>query len=421
MRPQTQRVHSGRLRRTWERIRNEPGFGKNVAVVTALVVLAASVGGWILGNQRFTPPWDDQKIIYATFEGTPGISPGNGQEVRIAGVPVGEIRSVEVNEQGNAKVELAIEPKHDVYDNATVVMRPKSPLNEMYVLLDPGTPAGKPLSDGDTLPVTASRRPVQIDEVLAHLDGDTRHALSSLLVEADTALTSAPQKLPAGLASTNAVLRDLKPVVRSLAQRRQAISELVTALGQISRAVGEDDVRLARLAASLQSTLGTMGQRSEELDSVLAQLPDMSRKLDRSMNAVQALSGQLNPTLDNVRAAADELPDALESLGKTSDKLGSTMDTLGPLAKKARPVIADLRPFSADATASVRHVQRFSSYADPVTELLVDHLDDLGAFVINTRSLTSLTDANGGITRAQLTFGVNQLPIKDSSSEQEGR
>ncbi|GAA5109992.1 hypothetical protein GCM10025762_17380 [Haloechinothrix salitolerans] len=420
MRPQTRRTHTSRVRRTWERVRSEPGLKRNLAVLAGLIVLAAVVGGWILGNQRFTPPWENRLIVNATFEGTPGISPGNGQEVRIAGVPVGEVRSADVDDNGNAVVEMAIEREHAVYEDATVVLRPKSPLNEMYILLDPGTPGAKRLSDGDTLPVTASERPVQIDEVLGYLDDNTRHALAALVVESDAALASAPARLPAGLEKTTALLRDMKPVSESLSKRRDALSELVTALGQISQAVGEDDVRLAKLASALDRTLGTVGKRNEELDSTLSQLPGLAGQLKQSTQAVQKLSGQLNPTLDAVRSAAADLPGALSKLSGTADRLGSTMDVLGPLAENARPVVDDLRPFTADATRTVRSVKRFSPLIDPVTSTLVKHTRDVGAFVLNTRSLTTLADANGGITRAQLTFGVNGLPIKDHSSE-EGR
>lgn len=114
MRPLTPRTRGRRWRRAWERVQSEPGLKRNVAVVVGLLVLATAVGGVVLGNQRFTPPWDDRQIINATFEGTPGISPGHGQEVRIAGVPVGEIRGVEVDDDGHARVEMAIDREQAV-------------------------------------------------------------------------------------------------------------------------------------------------------------------------------------------------------------------------------------------------------------------------------------------------------------------
>ena len=64
------------------------------------VVIAAVVGGVVLANQRFVPPWSDRLVFYANFAASPGVSPGNGQEVRIAGVNVGDIVGAEVDDSG---------------------------------------------------------------------------------------------------------------------------------------------------------------------------------------------------------------------------------------------------------------------------------------------------------------------------------
>src|SRR5690606_24624143 len=121
-------------------------------VVASLVVLALVAGGFILGNQRFNAPWSDKFELSAEFEAVPGVSPGNGQEVRMAGVIVGQIAAAEVNGNGRAQLTMKLDPDVEVYDNARLVLRPKSPLNEMYVTIAPGGPPGKRLSSGATLP-----------------------------------------------------------------------------------------------------------------------------------------------------------------------------------------------------------------------------------------------------------------------------
>jgi phospholipid/cholesterol/gamma-HCH transport system substrate-binding protein len=399
-----------RLRRAFDRVRSEPGLTRNVLVVLVLILLAGVSGGVILSNQRFTWPWDDKFVFHATFEHAPGVSPNHGQEVRIAGVSVGEIRDMTVDDQGNARLTLAIEPGHPVHHNATVVLRPKSPLNEMYVELSPGTPESRELAAEDTLAVTNSQRPIQVDEVLAHLDDNTREALTALLAEADTALAAAPHHLPGGLTATDRVLGDLQPVVVELRTRRDTLRQLSTALGRIATAVGQDDQRLAGLAENLRRTLDSLGARNASVDSVLAQLPDLATELRRATDAVTGLSGQLDPALDNLKAATGKLPGALGKLGDTAETLGTTVDQLGPLAEQALPVVADLRPLVASLGTAMPELKAITARLDPVTGALVKYLPDLGAFITNTRSVTSMKDANSGILRAQLVIAPRSLP-----------
>jgi phospholipid/cholesterol/gamma-HCH transport system substrate-binding protein len=106
------REGTGRIRRTFERVRNEPGLGRNVAVLLVLIVAATAVGSVILSRQRFSLPWDNKFSFYAVFPGAPGVSPGHGQEVRIAGVPVGLIDDASVDSGGHARLKLTIDPKY---------------------------------------------------------------------------------------------------------------------------------------------------------------------------------------------------------------------------------------------------------------------------------------------------------------------
>lgn len=402
---------TARFRRVLERVRTEPGLKRNVSVLVVLIALAGVAGGIILTNQRVSLPWDDKFRFHATFAASPGVSPNHGQEVRIAGVAVGEIAGVDVDDQGKARLELAVEPQYKVYDNATVVLRPKSPLNEMYVELNPGSAKGKELSDGGVLPVTASQRPIQIDEVLGHLDDNSRAALTTLLQESDVALAAAPQNLPQGLNATDAVVRKLQPVLTALDSRRDTIQKLVTSLRQVSDAVGADGGRLRSLADSLQTTLSTLGQKSPALDSVLGTLPDLTGQLKQATDAVQELSGQLDPTLDNLKSASGTLPDSLSKVTDTADRLNGTVDRLQPVVDKAAPVVADLRPYVRDLNVALPDLRVTTSRLDPVTSALVKYLPDLGAFVVNTHSMTSMADANGGILRGMLEITPTTLPL----------
>lgn len=394
----------GRLRRNWQRIKHVPGFKRDIAVLCVLLLLAVLSGGYILSQQRMTWPWETEFRLTATFDSAPAVSPGNGQEVRIAGVNVGEIRETAVSRRGQALLSLTISPQHKIYRNAKVVLRPKSALNDMYIELDPGGPPAKPLLDGGTLPASAARAPVQVDEVLSHLDGNTRSALTTLLAESDTALASAPSSLPKGLRATDGVVKNLRPVVEQMQTRKDALKKLVNALSIISTTVGNDDSRLAELAANMQRTLGSLGKRSDAFDSVLEQLPDLTKKLQDATGSVQSLSDQLDPTLESVLKASGRLPGSLSKLSSTVDQLGETVDTAKPVVAKARPVVDDLRPFVGDANLALADFKASTVRLDQLTSYSLPWLDDLQAFVYNTRSIFALKDGNNRIDRGYVVF-----------------
>lgn len=399
-----------RLRKNWERVRTEPGLKRNVVAMGMLLVLATVAGSWVLGNQRFTAPWADRFEFAAEFEAVPGVAPGNGQEVRMRGVIVGQITDARVNKAGRAELVMSLDPGHPVYENARLVLRPKSPLNEMYVEIDPGTSAAARVKAGATLPVTNTERPIQIDEVLGHLDDQARAALTALLSEADVALASANRTLPAGLDETKDVAQDLQPVLAELEKRRSQLATLVTAMSDISDAVASDDQRLTLLADGLSSTLSTVAGESDQLDDTLAQLPGLADRLQSSTRAVSRLTEQLDPTLRDVHAAVGTLPKALKRVDSTVRRLRTTVKVARPTIAHARPLVVDLRPAVADLRVALPVAAESTARLDPATAMLMKYLPDLGAFIVNTRSVTSLRDANGGILRGMLMVNSTTVP-----------
>ena len=395
----------------WRLARSEPGLGRNVVAMGVLVVLGSTFAAYFLSHQRFNPPWEDRYTVYAIFDEAAAISPGNGQEVRIAGVPVGDIRAASVTEEGRARLELRIDTEHEIHSDATVVLRPKSPLNDMYVEVNPGTPDAAALQDGDTLPVSQSVSPVQVDEVLAHLDENAQAALSTLLSESDTALARAPRTVPQGLEASRELLTELEPVLTQLELRRDNLARLVSSLADVSAAAGTNDERLQRMATSLSATLETVSGRRESLDDTLAQLPGLSTELRATSSSVTTLAAQLDPTLKNVHRASAELPDALARFRESVDQLDGFVDRARPVVDLAGPVVGDLRaatPYLRGVTGDLRPV---TADLRPMTEMAVPYLDDLAAFVYNTNSVASLRDANRGILRGLLGFSPESVPL----------
>lgn len=393
-----------------ERARSEPGLGRSIIAWLAAVAIGAFAAGYFLVHQRFNPPWENRYSVWATFDQAPGVAPGKGQEVRIAGVEVGDIRSSRVSSDGQAQLELRVEDDQPIYSNAQFVLRPKSPLNDMYVEISPGGPPGKLLRDGSAVTEAQTVRPIQIDEALGHLDTDARKGLTALLAEADVALANAPSDLPAGLTETDVATVDLQPVMVQLEQRRALLAELMTSLSEIAAAAGEDDVRLTRLATSLQQTLAAVGSQDDELDEALAEMPGFAKELRSASKGVNELVGELDPTLESLADAKDDLPDALKRLGDSIESLDGFLEDARPVLRDAKPVLADLRVASPHLKSAVADLRPITKDLDPFTATTVKHFDDLNAFFRNTNNVASLRDANRGIVRLLVGVSPETIP-----------
>src|ERR671918_1973417 len=111
-----------------------------------LFVMALGVAGYILSNQRFyLPAWvpvlgTDFYEVEAELPTAQAVVPGQGQTVNIAGVKVGEVGEVTL-EDGRAVVDMQIQNEFKpIYRDATILLRPKTGLKDMFLSLDPGTP-----------------------------------------------------------------------------------------------------------------------------------------------------------------------------------------------------------------------------------------------------------------------------------------
>jgi phospholipid/cholesterol/gamma-HCH transport system substrate-binding protein len=157
------------------------------AAILGLVLVAAVVSVVILGQQRLTlPGWvpvvgKDYFDLNAEMTTAQAVTPGQGQTVNVAGVQVGEIASVRL-QGGRAIIGMRIDKRYDrVYNDATILLRPKTGLKDMVAELTPGTPGAGRIKSGGTIPVSQTLPDVNLDEILSSLDSDTRDYLQMLL------------------------------------------------------------------------------------------------------------------------------------------------------------------------------------------------------------------------------------------------
>jgi phospholipid/cholesterol/gamma-HCH transport system substrate-binding protein len=288
----------------------------------------------IVQNQRLRIPVLEEKPfeLKADMQTAQAVTPGQGQTVRVAGVRVGDIAKVDY-EDGHAVVSMDIDTKFlPIYKNATILLRPKTGLKDMFLELDPGTNYD-PNSDDDEfqnggeIPVANTAPDVDLDQILAALDGDTRAYLRLLLVGGGEGLNGRGKDLGKLLGSLGPINRGLARLNTEVAKRKENLANLIHNMNILWGRVGEDGQGISQLVTASNQSLG----------AIASQAPDLER-------AIQVLG----PTLHDTRTA-------LEKTSDLADVLGPALNSLRPFARKLKPVNDSLGALGRDTTGTVKH------------------------------------------------------------------
>lgn len=334
-------------------------YSRDFAAIIVLFVVAVAVGGVILGHQRFyLPKWvpvigSDFVNYKAEFSTGKSLTPGQGQTVDIAGVPVGEIGDVELH-NGRALVTMKIRRKYTpIYKDATALLRPKTGLEDMIIELAPGSKSSGVAPSGYTIPVNDTLPDVKLDEILAQLDSDTRDYLKLLVAGAGQGLHNNGKHLSADFRRFDPLGRDLARLNGKLAVRHQYIAESIHNFGVVVKAIGDKDKQLKELVGSSNVVFRTLAGEDAKLRSALQQLPPTLQTTSTALSKADRLAKVLGPTLQELRPAARALGPALK---QTRPFLRTTTpiikNQLRPFARDARPTVRLLRPAARDLAAA---------------------------------------------------------------------
>lgn len=401
-------------RNAFSRVRDaatrRPGFLRNIVVLIVTMVVGVTIFAIFVGQQDLILPWQHQESYFANFGDASAISPGQHQEIRVAGVHVGDIGKASVTPGGQAHVQFQItDAKLKVYQNATALLQAKTPLNEMYIELSPGTPAAPPLKQGGTIPLAQTQSPIEVDQILQHLGPNVQAGTRVLLEETNAALVNASDYLPNDLAATDSTVTNLQPLAQALSTREAKIRTLISDLTQIASVAGGNQGRLAQILNSAETTLTTLARNDGGLSQTLQDLPGTTQTLGSALPKVQALAGQVNPLLDHIRGSANILPQALGQLNGTLKNLDPVLSALRPVITDGNPLVSNLRGYLVSANPSLGKLDQIGTDLPKLASYVAYDMPWLNGFFFNTNSLTSTENQGKPQVRSLVVAGGNSL------------
>jgi phospholipid/cholesterol/gamma-HCH transport system substrate-binding protein len=324
------------------------------AAIFALVVAAIAVTLYILEHQPSFVFGQSYYTVRAPFATAAAVTPGQGQAVTIAGVQVGQIGGVTL-QNGRAVLTMNIYKKYKpIYNDATVLLRPRTPLKDMYLALDPGTPSAGAVPQGGILSAANTNPDVDVSEILSSLDSDTRNYLILLLAggaqvfQDPGAKGAAPS--PAAVASLTGTLKRFEPLDRDT----QSFATLLAARQR----------NLRRAIHNLNLVAGSLG-------GVEGQLASLIRSSDTNFRAISTNDAQLEQTLQLFPGTLRQTQQTLGKVASFSRASATTLHLLQPFARNLGPALAASRPLFHDTTPVIEHQLRpFSVAVQPLARTL---------------------------------------------------
>ncbi|WP_031006690.1 MCE family protein [Streptomyces sp. NRRL F-5727] len=281
-----------------------------LAAALTLAVLAA-------GGLAAARVLDDEGIrVTAYFDRAIGVYAGS--DLRVLGVRVGEVESVEPRGT-RVRVELRLDEGVRIPADARAVVVAPSIVADRYVQLTPAYTSGPALDDGAELPASRNRTPVEIDQLYASIT-DLGRALG-----------------PDGANSTGALSALLDTGAKNLKGNGAALGASIDRFGKAAKTLDGSSPELFATLGNLQ-TFTTMlkekdgdvraaqerldevvGYFAENRDDLAAALKELGRALAQVKTFVKDNRGELKKNVDRLVPLTRTLVDQRASLAEALD------------------------------------------------------------------------------------------------------
>jgi phospholipid/cholesterol/gamma-HCH transport system substrate-binding protein len=327
-----------------------------LALVGAIVVVLLLVVG---GGSGYT--------VTAQFVNASQLVTGNN--VTVAGAPVGSIKQISLSDDGQALVKMEI--SDSAYTplpegtHATIRSQSLSGIANRYVDLDlPTQPSGKTISSGGEITQADTTSEVDLDEIFNTLDKPTVAHLQEVIRGFARAYEGVGPQANRGFYYLNPFLSTSRRVFGELNSDQANLEGLVVDAAGLTSTLDQRSPEISSLVANLNGMLGTIGSQQQSLASAVSQLPDFMRQFDT--------------TAINLRAALDDVQPLVNAARPVARKLQPFTKRLRGFARDAVPTVQGLNGI-IKAPGAANDLIELTSLQDPLAEIGVGPVNRNGA------------------------------------------
>ena len=332
---------------------------------------------------------DDHYFVRAIFDNASNMV--EGEDVKVAGVPVGVVSQLEVTDDEKAALVLRIDDEEFTpwKADAECTIRPQSLIGEKFVECEPGSASAEPLErlrrgpgEGERLlPLERTSSPVDIDLINNIMRLPYRQRFSILLSELGTGLAGRGEELNEVIHRANPALRETDRVLAILAGQNRVLADLArdsdAALGPLAR----ERSRVGNWIVEADNVAEASAERRDDIRRGINLLPAFLSELRPLMADLEKVADQGTPLLRDLGEAAPQMDRLIRGLGTVSQAGRESLPSLGDALERGLPALNEARPLFRDLT-------RLGRQAEPVSE----DLDDLTASLDRTGGVERIND-----------------------------
>lgn len=320
-------------------------------------------------------------------------------DVRISGVDVGKVESIELGPGGKEAIALLnIDDKYAPLRSSTrAMLRTKTLLGETYVELTPGA-AGEPaLQDGAILPSAQVTESVQLDEIFQAFDPETRRAFQSWMQEAAVAIEGQGQNLSYAIGNFEPTFREFEGLFRTLNSQEAAVSTLFSTGAQTFEALRGRDGELANLIRSSNELFKTTASRDQDIEALFRAFPTFQDESRLTIERLKNFAVNADPLSKQLVPVAEELSPTLVAFGRLAPEAKKLFEALPAVEREAPTGFPALRKlFRDDFPPLLRASEPFARNLNPLLTGLDLYKKEVAAFFGNLAVATNaeLTETN---------------------------
>jgi virulence factor Mce-like protein len=303
-----------------------------------------------------------------------------GEDVKVAGAPVGVISGMDVTPDKKAAVTLRIDDdgftpfKRD----AKCEIRLQGLIGERFVECEPGSAGARQLAtidDGDgkgerLLPVENTSSPVDLDLLNDVLRLPYRQRFAILLNELGTGLAGRGTDLNEVIHRANPALRETDKVLAILANQNRQLAQLASDSDRVLSPLARERQRFAHWIVTANDTGQATAERQSDISLGIHRLPEFLRQLRLLMVDLEGVTDQGTPLLRDLGAAAPDLGRLIKAQGTLADASRDSFPSLGDALERGRPALIHARPLIQDLNRLGKQLAPVSVNLDELTKSL---------------------------------------------------